>query len=75
MRKRESIVLIIICGSLFAAFISWNGVFADTGQPMAVLPETQYKFQPVPDGTQINHSFKIQNKGTAPLNIQKVRTG
>ncbi len=59
---------------LRAGAISWNEASAE-GQPVAVLPEIQYEFEPVPDGTQIQHGFIIQNKGTATLKIEKVRTG
>jgi hypothetical protein len=34
-----------------------------------------YSFSPVLDGTEITHDFVIQNKGDAPLAIEKVRTG
>ena len=43
--------------------------------PSAWLPVNNYEFEPVVEGTAINHSFIIQNKGTAPLNIEQVRTG
>ncbi len=43
--------------------------------PSAWLPVNNYKFEPVVEGTAINHTFIIQNKGTAPFNIEKVRTG
>ena len=75
MKKEGPILLVLICCSLLAGSISWSGASEDTGQPVAVLPEVQYEFKPVPDGTQIHHGFQIQNKGTAPLNIEKVRTG
>ncbi len=48
----------------------------DTGDvPIAHVPEDTYQFEPVPEGTQVTHTFKIQNKGTAILKIEKVRTG
>lgn len=75
MKKRGPILLLLICCSLLAGSISWSGASADTGQPVAVLPEIQYEFKPVPEGTQIHHGFKILNKGTATLNIEKIRTG
>ena len=43
--------------------------------PVAVLPEPTFKFEPVVEGTQIQHDFILQNKGTAPLVIKNVRTG
>lgn len=43
--------------------------------PSAFVPESRYVFTPVLDGTEITHDFIIQNKGSAVLNIEKVRTG
>ena len=41
----------------------------------AYLPVDNYEFDPVVEGAEIDHQFIIQNKGTAPLNIEKVKTG
>jgi hypothetical protein len=43
--------------------------------PSAYLPIDNYEFDEVIEGHEINHSFIIQNKGTADLNIEKVETG
>lgn len=43
--------------------------------PVIFYPETKYHFEEVLDGTSVTHDFVIQNKGDAPLNIQKVKTG
>ena len=43
--------------------------------PSAYLPVNTYKFDQVVEGTEIDHQFIIQNKGNAPLNIEKVKTG
>ncbi|MBN1930890.1 MAG: hypothetical protein JW786_04690 [Desulfobacterales bacterium] len=43
--------------------------------PAVILPETSYDFEPVVDGIEITHEYIIQNKGTAPLKIEKVKTG
>ena len=75
MNDRRSILLILICCTLWVSSVFRTDAQADTGQPKAVLPEVQYEFEPVPEGTQIHHDLNIQNKGTAPLNIEKVRTG
>jgi hypothetical protein len=42
---------------------------------VAVLPVKNYTFEPVVDGVQVRYDFVVQNKGTAPLHINKVRTG
>jgi hypothetical protein len=39
------------------------------------FPETQHEFSPVLDGTEIVHDFVIQNKGTATLTVDRVKTG
>ncbi len=43
--------------------------------PSVLVPDSRYNFSPVLDGTEITHDFVIQNKGDAPLAIEKVRTG
>lgn len=43
--------------------------------PSVFVPESQYTFPPVLDGTEVTHDFVLQNKGDAPLKIEKVRTG
>ncbi len=39
------------------------------------VPETQFTFQPVVEGTEVVHDFVIQNKGTDVLSILNVKTG
>ena len=41
----------------------------------AFLPVSTWEFEPVADGKQVVHDFVIQNKGNAPLNISRVKTG
>ena len=43
--------------------------------PKAFLPVTKWEFEPVIDGQEVVHEFTIQNKGNAPLNIERVKTG
>ncbi|HPJ67720.1 MAG TPA: hypothetical protein PLQ82_16345 [Desulfobacteraceae bacterium] len=45
------------------------------GSPKAFVQEPQYNFVNAVEGTVLEHSFIIQNKGTAELNILKVGTG
>jgi len=42
--------------------------------PSAFVPVHSYNFAQVVDGTEITHDFIIQNKGTAPLKIERVKT-
>jgi hypothetical protein len=39
------------------------------------FPESQYEFSPVLDGTKVVHDFVIQNKGSATLTVERVKTG
>jgi hypothetical protein len=43
--------------------------------PKAFLPVTKWEFEPVIDGQEVIHDFVIQNKGDAPLNVERVKTG
>lgn len=43
--------------------------------PSAFIQNSRYTFSPVLDGTEITHDFVVQNKGDAPLAIEKVRPG
>lgn len=39
------------------------------------VPEKQFTFQPVVEGTEIVHDFVILNKGTEELSVLNVKTG
>jgi hypothetical protein len=43
--------------------------------PSAFFPEARFEFKPVLEGVDVIHPFVMKNKGTAPLNIEKVRAG
>jgi hypothetical protein len=61
---------------LFLFPVSAKG--ADTSalpSPMAVAPVHGHEFEPVVDGAEIKHAFVIENKGSAPLLIEKVKPG
>jgi len=71
-----------ICAAFFLLFcmaFSHASAFGASKQapqsPSAVVPESRYTFDRVTDGTEVTHGFVIQNKGTAPLNIESVKTG
>jgi len=64
---------------LFFLFLNFNASIKAEDNvntcPSAYLPVDNYEFDTVIEGNEIDHQFIIQNKGTAPLNIEKVRTG
>ncbi len=70
-----------ICAAFFLFCMVFSqtsafGVSKQTPQsPSAVVPESRFTFAPVTDGTEITHDFAIQNKGTALLKIESVKTG
>jgi hypothetical protein len=39
------------------------------------VPETQYTFQPVVEGTEVVHDFVLLNKGADALSVLNVKTG
>jgi hypothetical protein len=41
--------------------------------PQAVFAQTKFEFAPVFEGTEISHDFEVENKGDAPLIINKIR--
>ncbi|MCP4627953.1 MAG: DUF1573 domain-containing protein [bacterium] len=47
----------------------------DQPNASAFFPETSHEFTPVLDGAKVVHEFVLQNKGTAMLKVEKVKTG
>jgi hypothetical protein len=43
--------------------------------PVAELAETEFAFDPVPDGSTVMHEFRMQNTGEAILEISNIKTG
>jgi hypothetical protein len=41
--------------------------------PKAVFPQTKFEFAPVFEGKDITHDFIVENKGAAPLVINKIK--
>jgi len=73
MSCKGPLALAVTIGLTLFAAIGF-GVQDDAG-PVAVIPQTLYEFSPVLDGAKVVHEFVVQNKGTATLNIERVKTG
>lgn len=67
-----------------AVFLFWGFLFIPVNAfanekadriPVAFLPEQTHRFEPVVDGTEVVHDFKLMNKGNAPLVIGKLESG
>ena len=69
-----SIFVLAVCIIFFD-----SGAFGASKQtlpsPSVFVPESRHTFPTVIDGAEITHDFIIQNKGDAPLAIEKVKTG
>ncbi|MBW1698791.1 MAG: DUF1573 domain-containing protein [Deltaproteobacteria bacterium] len=73
--KTRTLTILFAIGYLFFLAAGAGTASTENGSPEAFLPETRFEFEPVPEGTEVTHQFKIQNKGNAILRIHKVRTG
>ncbi|MEW6671653.1 MAG: hypothetical protein AB1427_08110 [Thermodesulfobacteriota bacterium] len=64
--------------AITSVFLAATGVPADTASapqpPAAFLPATTFSFPEVVEGSEVVHEFIILNRGTGPLNVQKVET-
>jgi hypothetical protein len=69
------VLFALTCCILFSQTDSFGTENNTLNKPSILIPESLYKFSPVLEGTEIIHDFIVQNKGTAPLKIEKVRTG
>jgi hypothetical protein len=75
--KSKDLYISILTGAciLYFGIVHAIGASVIKDVPIAFFPERSYEFQPVIEGTQVTHDFKIQNRGTAALLISNVRTG
>jgi len=72
MRFKGLLPLAVTIGLTMFAAASFSA--QDDAKPTAFFPQTLYEFPPVLDGEKVVHEFVIQNKGLAPLNIERVKT-
>ncbi|MCG8566600.1 MAG: DUF1573 domain-containing protein [Desulfobacterales bacterium] len=63
--KKLFIYLLVVLG------LVWGPVSA-TAQPAAVVSSPVYTFDPVPEGTHIDHTFIVKNTGTKLLRVLNV---
>jgi len=69
-------LLVLFLAGLF--FMNFTGELpaeeSQTDSPSVFIPEPRYEFAPVIDGRGVAHDFVIQNRGDAPLIIERVKT-
>lgn len=75
MKKKTIFLFTLACCILFFQTGAFGTEKNTRNLQTVFVPESRYKFDPVLEGTEIKHDFIVQNKGAAPLNIEKVRTG
>lgn len=67
--------IVAICVLFSAAVSIGDEGKGEENQPVVFFPALKYEFSQVVEGTKVTHDFIIQNKGTAPLKVEKVKTG
>jgi hypothetical protein len=78
MLQRVMIILASIClwyGAPDSVQAENEGPNASSMVPVAVVSQSQFQFDPVLDGTVVEHEFVMENTGTGPLIIEHVKTG
>jgi len=75
MKKKALFVFALACFTLSFQAGSFGTENKTLNLTSVFVQESRFKFGPVLEGTEIKHDFIVQNKGTAPLKIEKVRTG
>ncbi|MBW1643388.1 MAG: DUF1573 domain-containing protein [Deltaproteobacteria bacterium] len=66
---------IVLCCMIFFTIYPVAAKNSTVKRPLAVIQDQTYEFASVVEGSLVTHDFIIQNKGTAPLVIKKVKTG
>jgi hypothetical protein len=76
---RPTITPVLVADTLDAtkAPTSAGGTTAtdQTAPPNIMIPDPLYTFDAVVDGTEVVHDFRVYNRGTGELIIEKVQTG
>lgn len=68
-------ILVIALGALLMASFAYGTENLNPSAPQAFFPADRYVFDAVFEGTEVVHAFTLQNLGSAPLHIKRVRTG
>jgi hypothetical protein len=68
---RYRLIYVLLIAGLFGNLANAG----EAGKPSAFVEEPVYQFGSVIEGDDIVHEFKIQNKGTAELRIERVESG
>ena len=72
---RSITIFLALAAAVLAAGPAAAGVDPEQGLPAVEVPQFRYEFESVVEGSEVVHTFVLKNRGTAPLEIQRVRTG
>jgi len=75
MKRTILLILALLPGLLFYPSVSRGLETPAPKIPLAFLPNGNYEFPQVVEGTSITHDFIILNKGAGPLKIERVKSG
>ena len=80
--KTNIMILFFLLIAAFQAAAAETSMLRDAGDvtnpsavPSAVIHQDKYEFDPVIEGIEVVHAFSIENTGTAPLEIERIKTG
>lgn len=73
--KKSSIpaAFFIVCLVAFGAGTQLAHAEDNAKGPQAVFPDTRYEFGTIMEGQQVRHDFIVENRGAAPLVIERVQ--
>ncbi len=74
MRFKIFFVFVFTSCILVSSAISYSAEDTTQKLPVVFLPEGSYEFEQTLSGSKIVHDFVIQNRGTATLEIKRVKT-
>lgn len=75
MIRNVCMMALFLAGFLTLPFNIFAAQPAAAPAPRAVLPESEYNFGKVVEGTQVRHEFVLKNQGRGPLQIIKIEAG
>lgn len=68
-------IISLAAGILFAAVFAVAEDSKPSNVPSAYAPVRNHTFQTVLEGSEVVHAFVLHNQGSAPLQIEDVKTG
>jgi len=72
---RTGKLLPFLCLILAFWFCAANAAEKQTDVPIIDIESPTYEFEEISQGETVRHTFKVRNKGTAPLQIKGVKPG